>query len=141
MNKEIITKSALDSEAFAAEMAPTLSVGTVLLFSGDLGSGKTTFIRGLAAGLGIAANQVSSPSYTLVNEYFGDDKRLVHVDLYRLDDEQEVLELALEDLLDDETIMAIEWGERLPTGFPQHFLLQFSIVGDEERQIIISPLS
>jgi tRNA threonylcarbamoyladenosine biosynthesis protein TsaE len=141
MNREIITKSAEESEAFAKEFAAELAGGTVLLFSGDLGSGKTTFVRGLAAGFGIHASQVSSPSYTLVNEYYGDKMRLIHVDLYRLGDQQEVLELALEDLLDQETIIAIEWGERLPDGFPRHLSLELSIIGDQERKIIISKLA
>ncbi len=94
--------------ALAAQIAP----GTVVLLYGDLGAGKTVFVRGLAEGLGLDPDAVSSPTFTIVQEYRGAAVTLQHVDLYRLSP-REVEDLALEDLLTDSTVMAIEWAERL----------------------------
>lgn len=94
-------------------LGATLSAGTTVLLYGDLGAGKTAFVRGLAEGLGIEPGEVSSPTFTLVREYRGPRCTLQHVDLYRLSP-AEVTDLALDDLLDEATIMAIEWAERLP---------------------------
>ncbi len=89
-----------------------------MLLYGDLGAGKTAFVRGLAEGLGIDPAEVSSPTFTIVQEYRGPRLTLQHVDLYRLSP-AEVRDLALDDLLDETTIMAIEWAERLPREPPQ----------------------
>jgi tRNA threonylcarbamoyladenosine biosynthesis protein TsaE len=90
-----------------------LAPGTTVLLYGDLGAGKTAFVRGIAEGLGIEPVEVSSPTFTIVQEYRGPRLILQHVDLYRLSP-AEVSDLALDDLLDGATIMAIEWAERLP---------------------------
>jgi tRNA threonylcarbamoyladenosine biosynthesis protein TsaE len=95
--------------ALGAEIAP----GTIVLLYGDLGAGKTVFVKGLAEGLGLDPDAVSSPTFTLVQEYRGPAVTLQHVDLYRLSP-REVEDLALEDLLSPSTVMAIEWAERLP---------------------------
>ena len=89
-----------------------------MLLYGDLGAGKTAFVRGLAEGLGIEPAEVSSPTFTIVQEYRGPRLTLQHVDLYRLSP-AEVRDLALDDLLDETTIMAIEWAERLPREPPR----------------------
>lgn len=89
-----------------------LSPGTTVMLYGDLGAGKTAFVRGLAAGLGLDADAVSSPTFTIVQEYRG-PVTLQHVDLYRLSP-AEVDDVALDDLMDARTVMAIEWPERLP---------------------------
>ena len=88
-----------------------------MLLEGDLGAGKTVFVRGLAAGLGLDPAEVSSPTFTIVQEYRGGRLTLQHVDLYRLGP-AEVRDLALEDLLDPESVMAIEWAGRLPEPLP-----------------------
>lgn len=93
----------------AAELAP----GTVLLLYGDLGSGKTVLTQGIARGLGIPADDVQSPTYTLVQEHDGPGGRLVHLDLYRLEG-AELASLGLDDLLEGEGIKVVEWAERLP---------------------------
>jgi tRNA threonylcarbamoyladenosine biosynthesis protein TsaE len=106
------TSSEDDTIREAALVARDLAPGAVLLLSGELGAGKTAFVRGLAQGLGIDPAEVTSPTFTLVHEYSGGRLPLIHVDLYRLD------AVALEDIgLDEELasrgVLAIEWGERL----------------------------
>ena len=109
------TVAATEAETAAAgrALAATLGPGTTVLLYGDLGAGKTAFVRGLADGLGIDPAEVSSPTFTIVQEYRGPRLTLQHVDLYRLSP-AEVDDLALDDLLNEHTIMAIEWAERLP---------------------------
>ena len=103
-----------ESETHAAgrALAPQIAPGTIVLLYGDLGAGKTVFVRGLAEGLGLDPEAVSSPTFTIVQEYRGPAVTLQHVDLYRLSP-REVEDLALEDLLSASTVMAIEWAERL----------------------------
>jgi tRNA threonylcarbamoyladenosine biosynthesis protein TsaE len=107
---------ATDSEeataAVGRDLAATLSAGDVVLLYGDLGAGKTAFVKGLAEGLGVARDEVSSPTFTLVQEYRGGRLTLFHVDLYRLDDPREVLDLGLDEIAAD-GVLAIEWAEKL----------------------------
>jgi tRNA threonylcarbamoyladenosine biosynthesis protein TsaE len=111
---ERITHSAAETEALAEELASRLAPGDLLLLAGELGSGKTTFVRGLARGLGATAT-VQSPTFTLVRVYPG-RVQLAHADLYRLERTAELGDLGLEELL-EEGVVAVEWGDRLaPTG-------------------------
>jgi tRNA threonylcarbamoyladenosine biosynthesis protein TsaE len=96
-------------EAFARRLRP----GDVVLLYGDLGAGKTAFVRGMARGVGASAADVSSPTFTLIQEYAGKDTTLFHVDLYRLEP-AEVDDLGLQDLISGDGIVAIEWAERWP---------------------------
>ena len=98
--------------AIAAALARTLSAGAVLLLHGDLGAGKTAFVRGLAIGVGLDEDVVSSPTFTLVHEYRGGRVPLFHADLYRLPDGAAIDDLGFDEAL-DEGIVAIEWPERL----------------------------
>jgi tRNA threonylcarbamoyladenosine biosynthesis protein TsaE len=109
----IVAETEEDSAAVGRVLAGRLAPGTTVLLYGDLGAGKTAFVRGLAEGLGIDPAEVSSPTFTIVQEYRGPRLTLQHVDLYRLSP-AEVEDLALDDLLDETTVMAIEWAERLP---------------------------
>ena len=126
-----------DTSAAGRALGATLTAGTTVLLYGDLGAGKTAFVRGVAEGLGIEPVEVSSPTFTIVQEYRGPRFTLQHVDLFRLSS-AEVSDLALDDLLEDATIMAIEWAERLPLApFGPHVAVRLSLV-PEGRRIEIS---
>ena len=101
-----------DTIAAGRELADELSAGDVVLLYGDLGAGKTAFVKGLAEGLGVAREEVSSPTFTLVQEYRGGRLTLYHVDLYRLDDPREVVDLGLDEIAAG-GVLAIEWAEKL----------------------------
>jgi tRNA threonylcarbamoyladenosine biosynthesis protein TsaE len=107
------SRSESDTVAAGRDLGRTLTPGTTVLLYGELGAGKTAFVRGLADGLGLDPDQVSSPTFTIVQEYRGSNIALQHVDLYRLNP-TEVTDIALEDLAGANTIIAIEWAERLP---------------------------
>ena len=89
-----------------------MSAGDVVLLNGDLGAGKTAFVKGLAEGLGVSGDEVSSPTFTIMQEYRGGRLPLFHVDLYRLDDPREVDDLGLEEIA-EAGVLAIEWAEKL----------------------------
>jgi tRNA threonylcarbamoyladenosine biosynthesis protein TsaE len=107
-----VTHSQAETEAVGRELAAGLTTGSVLLLYGELGAGKTAFVRGLAAGLGISSDEVSSPTFTLMQEYRGGRLPLIHVDLYRLDDPREIDDLGLDEL-GEGAVLAIEWAQKL----------------------------
>jgi tRNA threonylcarbamoyladenosine biosynthesis protein TsaE len=111
-DRSILTDSEAETAAMGRELAATLSAGDVVLLYGDLGAGKTAFARGLAEGLGVAPADVSSPTFTLVQEYRGGRVPLLHVDLYRLDDPREIEDLGLDEIAAD-AVLCIEWAEKL----------------------------
>ncbi len=115
-----VTKSVDDTRALAAEVAPLLRAGDLLVLAGDLGSGKTAFVQGLARGLGVV-EPVTSPAFVLVRTYPG-RLPLVHVDVYRLDHLQEVVDLGLPELVDEGGVAAIEWGDVVLPTLPADFL-------------------
>jgi tRNA threonylcarbamoyladenosine biosynthesis protein TsaE len=106
------TSSEAETAAVGRELASDLSAGSVVLLFGDLGAGKTAFVRGLAEGLGVASEEVSSPTFTIMQEYRGGRVPLFHVDLYRLNDGREVDELGLEEVAAG-GILTIEWADKL----------------------------
>ena len=108
------TQSESETAAVGRELAMTLCAGDVVLLYGDLGAGKTAFVKGLAEGLGVSRDEVSSPTFTLVQEYRGGQLTLFHVDLYRLEDPREIDDLGLDEIAGD-GVMAIEWAEKLGT--------------------------
>ena len=137
LEKPIETGTAAETETVAADLARGLRGGEVLLLSGELGAGKTTFVRGLALGLEVEdPDAVSSPSFTLVNVYEGGRLRLVHADLYRLDDPAAIEELALEELLDAGAVLAIEWGEKLPYRLEGSLKLSLEITETGRRLLL-----
>jgi tRNA threonylcarbamoyladenosine biosynthesis protein TsaE len=109
--EQFVTLSEAETSALAERLARTLGAGDVVLLHGELGAGKTAFVRGLARGLGAPAEDVSSPTFTLVQEYSGGRLPLHHVDLYRLEP-VEVADLGLDELIGGGGIVAIEWAER-----------------------------
>src|SRR4051812_19882105 len=116
----ITTHSEDETAAVGRDLAASLTAGDGVLLYGDLGAGKTAFVRGLAEGLGVARAEVSSPTFTLVQEYRGGRLALFHVDLYRLDDPREIDDLGLDEIAAD-GVMAIEWADKHPRP-PQHFV-------------------
>ena len=117
MSETLQSSSEDETRAIAARVAATLGPGAVLLLSGDLGAGKTAFVRGLAEGLGLDAGEVTSPTFTLVHEYRGGRLPLIHVDLYRLES-ADLDEIGLDDDLAAEGVVAVEWPERLTRAIP-----------------------
>lgn len=135
---KVISHSEEETTALAAKLAPALRPGDVLVLQGELGAGKTEFVRGLAAALGLDTDQVNSPTYTIVNEYPG-ERPLFHFDLYRLGDPSELYEVGWDDYLGREGLIAIEWGERAGEMLPaRYYHLRFGIVSDTEREITIA---
>jgi tRNA threonylcarbamoyladenosine biosynthesis protein TsaE len=133
----MIIQSDCENETVAAgrELAKTLSPGNVVLLFGDLGAGKTAFVRGLADGLGASPDEVSSPTFTIIQEYAG-PIRLYHVDLYRLN-AAETEDLGLDELVAGEGIVAIEWAERWATRPDDVVEVSIEHAGDEARRITI----
>ena len=129
---EITTSTPEETEAAGEEFAATLAVGDLLLLAGELGAGKTTFVRGLARGLGIKAG-VQSPTFQLVRVYRG-RIQLAHVDLYRLESGAELVDLGLDDLL-DQGVVAVEWGDRLRLDYPRTRRIEFAAPSREVRVI------
>ena len=113
MTQTLITHSEAETSAVGRNLAASLEAGAVVLLFGDLGAGKTAFVRGMAEGLGVAPGEVSSPTFTLVQEYRGGRVALFHVDLYRLDDPREIDELGLDEIAAD-GVLVVEWAEKLP---------------------------
>lgn len=122
----------------ARQVASTLSAGDVLLLSGELGAGKTAFVRGLAQGLGIDADEVSSPTFTLVHEYRGGRLRLYHVDLYRLE-RAATDDLGLDEMGVADGVLAIEWPDRLTHDIGLAMRVRIDIVDATTRRIELAP--
>ena len=113
MNLEILSKSSQATIDLGKKFSKILRGGDIIIFSGELGGGKTTFISGLADGLGIKEN-LSSPSFTILNQYNAGKLKLVHIDFYRLDGIDEFDNIGLDDhVYDDSSILCIEWGEKI----------------------------
>lgn len=113
--QEITTHSAEETIVFGRTLTGLLAPPKLVLLRGDLGAGKTTLVKGIAAAFEAAAEEdVTSPTFTLVHEYRGPRANLFHIDLYRIDTQRELETLALDDLRDEKSILLIEWGEKFP---------------------------
>jgi len=113
--REALTHSAEETIAFGRTLAGLLTPPMLVLLRGDLGAGKTTLVKGIAAGFEAAAEEdVTSPTFTLVHEYRGPRANLYHIDLYRVDTPRELETLGLDDLRSEDSILLIEWGEKFP---------------------------
>ena len=135
---EFVTNSEAETEALGARLGAELAPGTVIAFTGDLGAGKTAFTRGLARGLGVE-ERVTSPTFTIVNEYEGGRLPLFHFDMYRLGDADELFHIGWEDYLARGGICAVEWSENVAEAIEPD-AVRVSIVrgdGDSDRMITI----
>jgi tRNA threonylcarbamoyladenosine biosynthesis protein TsaE len=130
------TESEDETTEVARTLAATLTPGTVLLLSGQLGAGKTAFVRGLAAGLGIDPEDVSSPTFTLVHEYRGGRLPLYHADLYRLE-RAATDDLGLEELGVNDGVLVIEWADRLMHAIAGARTILIEDAGGDSRRITI----
>ena len=135
--QDTLTRSEDETRALAHAWASLLAPGDVLLVSGTLGAGKTAFVRGLAEGLGIAGDEVSSPTFALVHEYRGGRLPLFHADLYRLE-RTAAEDIGLEELGAGDGVLAIEWPERLTHGFPGARTVDIQIVDEHTRRVVVS---
>ena len=133
----VITSSEAETEKVGRELAPCLSPGVVVAMFGELGAGKTAFIRGMAQGLGLYA-RVSSPTFTIVNEYLGDIP-LFHFDMYRLKSSEELFEIGWEDYLERGGVCAVEWSENVADAFsPEAVRVHIVKLDENTRRIEIS---
>lgn len=136
---QISTHSADETKRLGKRIGEWITSGAVLALFGDLGSGKTSFVQGLASGLEVPKEYyITSPSYTLINEYPGRFP-LFHVDLYRISDIMELEDIGFYEILDRNAVVAIEWADRIEGGpLPGPINLHFEITGDETRRITFS---
>ena len=136
---ETITHSAAETEALGARLAQQLQPGDVVAYRGDLGAGKTAFTRGLARGLGISS-PVTSPTYTIVNEYTEGRLPLFHFDMYRLHDAEELFDLGWEDYLARRGVCAVEWSENVWDALEDPVTVTIQRVSgcEEQRRITVS---
>ncbi len=130
------TNSEAETEAVGAEFAAKLPDGSVVAFYGDLGAGKTAFVRGMAKGMGIDAH-VCSPTFTIVNEYIG-RRELFHFDMYRLGSSDELFDIGWEDYLDRNGVCAVEWSENVEDAFDgSEIIVRIEKSSDSGRRISI----
>lgn len=131
-----VTRSEAETANVARELAGTLRPGAVLLLSGNLGAGKTAFVRGLAEGLGIDPGDVSSPTFTLIHEYRGRRLALYHADLYRLE-RAATEDLGIEELGVEDGVLAIEWPDRLSHAIDGAQVITIEIVDEHTRRVSV----
>lgn len=133
---EFITHSPEETEKVGQALGKILTPGTVLAYTGDLGAGKTAFTRGLARGLG-ATEQVTSPTYTIVNEYLSGRMPLFHFDMYRLSSADDLWDIGWEDYLERGGVCAVEWSENVEEALDGAIRIHIQKTGEETRRIII----
>ncbi len=141
---EFTSHSPAETEALGEKIGRAAGRGLVLALSGDLGAGKTQFVKGVARGLGATA-RVHSPTFTLVNEYGGGRLKLFHLDLYRLETPAQILSAGIEEFLSPDGVAVIEWAERLEDGRwkmedGKVRKVQIEIISESERKIIYDDL-
>jgi tRNA threonylcarbamoyladenosine biosynthesis protein TsaE len=138
LKQGITSHSAGETEALGSQLVKSLGENTALALSGDLGTGKTTLVRGLARGLGIKAD-VTSPTYNIYTIYQG-DRQLLHMDAYRLSEAHQLDSLSIDEFLKPPYLIAVEWPEHIPTFFEDYdsLFLQLEILEDHSHKIILA---
>ena len=131
-----LTNSPEETEDLGANLARILRPGTVIAYTGDLGAGKTAFTRGLAKGLD-CMEPVSSPTYTIVNEYLSGRMPLFHFDMYRLGSSDELFDIGWEDYLSRGGVCAVEWSENVADAMEDAILIHIRRLSDTQREIVI----
>ena len=133
---EYITNSPRETEAVGAALARVLEPGAVIAYRGDLGAGKTAFTRGLARGLGVKES-VTSPTYTIVNEYLSGSMPLFHFDMYRLHSSDDLWDIGWEDYLERGGICVVEWSENVADAMEDAVIVTISRLSEDTRRIEI----
>ena len=133
---EYISNSPEETEALGAALGKAVQPGTVIAYRGDLGAGKTAFTRGLARGLGFQ-DLVTSPTYTIVNEYLGGRLPLFHFDMYRLASAEDLFDIGWEDYLDRGGVCAVEWSENVEEALEDAMVVSIEKLGEEKRRITL----
>ena len=133
---QYITNSPSETEAIGAALGKILRPGTVIAYRGDLGAGKTAFTRGLARGLG-CRELVTSPTYTIVNEYLGGRLPLFHFDMYRLKSSDDLWDIGWEDYLERGGVCAVEWSENVDDAMEDAMYITIEKLGEDTRRITI----
>ena len=133
---EYITHNESETEALGARLAETLPGGSVVAMYGDLGAGKTAFVRGMARGMGLRC-RVTSPTFTIVNEYLG-DRDLIHFDMYRITSAEDLETTGFYDHMDEEAVLAVEWSENIDEELPEDCIrLTINRLSEDERELIL----
>lgn len=139
-SQEFITHSAEETIALGRALAGTLSPPKLVLLRGDLGAGKTTLVKGIVEAFQAASQEdVTSPTFTLVHEYRGPDANLYHIDLYRVDTPRQLETLGLDDLIAENSILLVEWGDKFPR-FTRERDVEIALerIGEDERRVRVS---
>jgi tRNA threonylcarbamoyladenosine biosynthesis protein TsaE len=135
------TTDVAETRALAGALAELARPGDLVLLSGDLGAGKTAFAQGFGKGLGID-EPITSPTFTLAREYQGERLRLHHLDVYRMEAMAELFDVDLPELLDDEAVVLVEWGDAIAPAVPADYLEVQLLLGegDDERRVELRPV-
>jgi tRNA threonylcarbamoyladenosine biosynthesis protein TsaE len=133
---EFLTASPAETEAVGEALGKVLKPGAVIAYRGDLGAGKTAFTRGLARGLE-ASERVTSPTYTIVNEYLSGRMPLFHFDMYRLGSSDELFDIGWEDYLERGGVCAVEWSENVADALEDAIVVNIEKTGEDTRRIIV----
>lgn len=136
MRMQFITNTTEETERIGQRLGEKLRGGEVIAYRGDLGAGKTAFTRGLARGLGITM-RVTSPTYTIVNEYLGGRLPLFHFDMYRLGSADELFDIGWEDYLRRGGVCAVEWSENVSEAMEDAITVEIEKLSDETRKITV----
>ena len=140
MTREFTTASPEETIALGRELASMLAPPKLVLLRGDLGAGKTTLVKGIAQAFHAASEEdVTSPTFTLVHEYRGPSATLYHIDLYRVDTQRELETLGLDDLMSENSVLLIEWGEKFPRFVRERDVeIALERAGEDRRRIVVS---